>query len=303
MSRLREKEGVESLKTNYAKIDILAPQFYTITSKMGITGSVSSEIKKIASDNKIEIMPLIANEGFNQNVMHKLLISEKAQDDIITGLIYLAKKSNYVGWQFDFENINYKDKDLYSQFVEKTAKILHENGFILSVAAVVRATDYEDTSFFKNWSGAFDYKRIADAVDFVSVMTYDDPDSKGPVASLEFVKSSLEYLKDKIPSNKLSMGIPLYYWGWAADPLAKVRYDGTYQRLSLVKQAFQYVTYFFENLGTSALVYFNKNKAYIIWYDGENGFKAKINIVKESGFRGFSAWVLGIEDPAIWKNL
>lgn len=303
MSNLREKEGIESLKKNADKIDILASQMYRVTSSLTIAGGLSAELKKIISENKIKVMPLIANAGFRQNIMHNLLVSESAQDKIIQGLIYLAEKNNYIGWQFDFENINYKDRDLYSQFVEKTAKELHKNNLILSVAVVVRHADYEDTYFYKNWSGVFDYKRIADAVDFVSVMTYDDQDSKGPPASIPFVKKSLDYLRDKIPPEKLSMGVPLYYWGWTINPLKKVIADGTYQRVINTKAKYFTIEGFNENLGSPWYVYLYNNTVCAVFYENARSFGLKLDIARENNFRGFSAWVLGIEDPGIWTLL
>ena len=76
-------------------------------------------------------MPLITNTGFSQSIIHKLLISPADQDAVAQGLVYIAKKNNYIGWQFDFENISYLDKDLYSAFVEKSANFLHKNVFIV----------------------------------------------------------------------------------------------------------------------------------------------------------------------------
>jgi len=32
----------------------------------------------------------------------------------------------------------------------------------------------------------------------------------------------LHYVKDKIPANKLSLGVPLYYWKWNADTNKRV---------------------------------------------------------------------------------
>ena len=303
MSQLREKEGIKSLEKNADKIDILAPQFYAVSTRLKFVGGLGTQLKEIIGQKKIKVMPLIANTGFRQDVMHNLLLSEKAQNEIINSLIAEAKKEKYIGWQFDFENINYLDKDLYSAFVEKTAQSLHKNGLILSVAAVSRSVDYEDTDFFKNWGGAFDYARIAKAVDFISLMTYDDPNSVGPVASLPFINKVLNYVKDNIPPEKLSLGIPLYYWGWNADSSKKVTTSGTYSRLLGIKSNFRYNFGFDEALGASWLTYFWQNNQYKIWYQDKQSFKNKLDIVNNNNFRGFSSWVLGVEDPDIWNVL
>ena len=308
MSQGKEKEGIISLQKNADKIDILAPQFFSVTAKMKIAGSFDANLKKVIAqaqeNNKnIKVMPLVVNAGFKQSVMHKLLTSPTDQDAVITGLVYIAKKNKYIGWQFDFENISYLDKDLYSSFVEKTAKSLHKNNLILSVAAVTRIVDYEDTDAFKNWGGAFDYARLAKVVDFISLMTYDDPNSTGPVASLPFIKNVLAYVKDKIPADKLSLGIPLYYWGWSADPVKKITASGTFSRLSNIMDNFAYSLNFDELLGAACLTYSYNNQQYNLWYQDDKGFAERLDIVNQNSFRGFSAWVLGVEDPTVWSVL
>jgi spore germination protein YaaH len=303
MSQLKEKDGIESLEKNANKIDILAPQFYAVSTDLKFVGGLDDDLQKAIKDSGVKVMPLIVNAGFKQNVMHDFLVSPDAQDDVIKSLVEEAENQNYIGWQFDFENINYLDKDLYSVFVEKAAKSLHENNLILSIAAVSRSVDYEDTSAFKNWSGAFDYKRLASAVDFISMMTYDDPTSFGPVASLPFINGVLDYVKDKIPPEKLSFGIPLYYWGWSINPVKKIVASGTFDRLSYIKQNFRNISSYDSYLGASLLTYSYQNKQYMIWYQDRQGFENKLSIIKQNNFRGFSAWVLGIEDPEIWNAL
>ncbi len=297
----KEKQGIADIKKNYQKIDILAPQVYIVLPNLTVKNQMTAELYKTIQDYNLKTMPLLANDGFNQKVIHDLLISETAQNNIIDYLVKEGKEKKYIGWQFDFENINYKDKDLFSVFIEKTAKKLHENGMIFSVAAVARITDYENTDHFLNWAGAFDYKRIAEAVDFVSLMTYDDPNSLGPASSIPFINSVLAYVKDKIPAEKLSMGIPLYYWGWTISPYKRIRSGSGYSRLSMIMQSTPYLSGFIPSLGTAWLAYSYKNFVYLLWHENGQSFDLKLNIVKQNNFRGFSAWALGDEDPALWN--
>jgi len=303
MSENREQEGISSLEKNSDKIDIIAPQFYGISADLELTGGIDGKLKKIAKEKNLDVMPLVTNYAFKQDIIHNLLVSEKAQDKVITSLVKEAKAEDYIGWQFDFENISYLDKDLYSVFVEKTVEALHKNDLILSVAAVSRSVDYEDTDFYKNWGGAFDYARIAKAVDFISLMTYDDPDSVGPVASLPFVEKVLAYVKDKIPAEKLSFGIPLYNWGWCEDNSKKITSSGTYDGLLYIKDNYDCEQGYNSYLGAAWLSYFWENKQYKVWYQSKETFKNKLDIIEKNNFRGFSAWVLGVEDPEIWSAL
>jgi spore germination protein YaaH len=302
LNQAGEKKGLESFENNADKIDILAPQFFAVNSKMKIVGSFDANLKKIIAQKKVKVMPLVVNASFKQSIIHNLLLSPNDQDAVIKGLIYIAKKNQYIGWQFDFENISYLDKDLYSVFVENTTAALHKNGLILSVAVVTRTTDYEDTDAFKNWGGAYDYARIAKAVDFISLMTYDDPNSVGPVASIPFINGVLAYVKDKIPPEKLSLGIPLYYWKWNADTNKKIG-AGLFDNVLAIVNNFNHILNFDQNLGVSCLSYSYSQNNYKIWFEDKDSVQAKLNIIKDNNFRGFSAWILGGEDPAIWTIL
>jgi len=297
--------GVASVNQNWEKIDILAPQMHTVSftkNSAKIVGGFGPQLKKTIKDHNLKVMPLVANAGFSQSLMHKLLTSNFEQDRVITGLVYLAKRDKYIGWQFDFENISYLDKDLYSAFVEKTYKSFKKNNLILSVAVISRTTDYEDTKAFKNWGGVYDYKRLSQSADFLSLMAYDDPNSLGPVASIDFANKALDYVKDKVPANKLSLGVPLYYWKWNADTNTKIG-SGLFKNVSAIISGFQHTLDFNENLGVSCLSYAYNNKNYKVWFEDQKSFEVKLNIIKNNNLRGFSAWLIGGEDPAIWNIL
>jgi len=295
-------KGVESLNKNWQKIDILAPQYHVVNADFSISGGFGPKLKKAIKDYNLKVMPLIANANFKQSIMHNLLLSEAGQDKVITYLAKGALTNGYIGWQFDFENIDYRDRNLYSAFVENTYKVFKEKGLILSVVAVARSVDYENTNAFKNWSGVYDYKRLADSTDFISLMVYDDPESKGPVASVDFVNKTLNYVKDKIPGEKLSLGIPLYYWKWNTDTGKKVG-SGLYSNIVRIMSNFRYKLGFDKALGTSWLSYSYGNKNYAIWFEDKNSFESRLEVIKNNNLRGFSAWLLGGEDTAIWSVL
>jgi spore germination protein YaaH len=247
-------------------------------------------------------MPLVVNASFRQSTIHNLLLSPSAQDGVISSLVALAKKDNYIGWQFDFENINYQDKDLFTAFVQKTYPVFQKNNLIFSVAVITRTCEYADTDAFKNWGGVYDYQKIAASSDFVSLMAYDDPNSLGPVASVDFVNQALAYVKDKIPAQKLSLGLPLYCWKWSVADNKKVGV-GSYKNVLSIMENYRYNLGFDLKLGVSWLTYFVKNKQYAVWFEGKQSFETKLDIVKSNNLRGFSAWLLGAEDPAIWTAL
>ncbi len=296
------ESAVSSINKNWDKIDILAPQYFSVNSGFAVSGAFGPKLAKAIKDHQMKVMPLVINADFSQKIMHNLLLSPAGQDKVINYLVKSAKANKFIGWQFDFENISYLDKDLFTAFVQKTSLVFKKNNLTFSVAVVPRTVDFEDSDDFKNWSGAYDYQKIANATDFVSFMTYDNQKSKGPSSSLDYVNATLDYVKGKIPPEKLSLGTPLYFWKWDTDTGKKVSY-GTYQHVASVMANFKYLLNFDPAIGVSSLTYFAGPKNYKIWFENKDSFQAKLNIAKANNFRGFSAWQLGWEDPAIWSIL
>ncbi len=221
---------------------------------------------------------------------------------MISFLIQEAVKYGYVGWQFDFEHMSYRDRDAYSAFTKKAATALHDNNMVISVAVSARINDDVSTDFYKNWSGAFDYAQIASSTDFISIMAYDDPDSTGPSAALPYVRAVLDYLSDKVPQHKISIGIPLYDWKWNTDT-QKGSTGVSYTELQYVKGNYRPFQGFNISYQVPYLVYSDKGYIYIVWYEDADSIRAKLGIMKTYDIRGFSAWVLGVEDPGVWGSI
>jgi spore germination protein YaaH len=294
------KSNVADFVQHAKDIDIIAPQTYEITDSLTASGTVPADLLAAARDNHVKVMPLIANSGFSRSIIHSFLASTTAESSLISYLISEALSKGYIGWQFDLEAISSSDRDALSALTENTATALHKNGLILSVAAVSRTSDATSSSFYTKWSGAYDYARLGAAADFISIMAYDDPDSRGPTAPLSFVLDILNYLKGKIPPNKISLGIPLYYWGWSVSPSTMIRSGGTYTMLEQRRASYPHTEGFSSAYDVPWLKYKIGKKSYIIWFEDDRSFSMKASLVNMYHLRGFSAWVLGSEDPSIW---
>jgi len=305
MSSAYATSSLNDLQTNVSTGDIIAPQMYTVDANLEATGSIPTQIIDIAKTRGIKIMPLITNNSFSQTLIHDLLASTTAQDSVISYLISEAQNEGYIGWQFDFEHMVATDSEPFSTFVEKSATALHSHNLILSVATIMRVNDDASTNFYKNWSGAFDYAQIAKSSDFISIMTYDDPDSVGPTASIIYDENVLKYLYDKVPPDKISLGIPFFYYGWdeTYPPGEIVRYAGAYSRLQYVKLNYEPQEYYSDILGSPYLTYQLDGHQYVSFFDNAKSIQAKLDLVSSRHLRGFSAWVLGMENPDVWNAI
>lgn len=297
--------GFDSYKKNATSIDILAPQVYEVDYDLTVTGP-SKKGKKLLREAKkkgSDIMPLLVNNDFSKVLMSDILINSDAQDKIIDFLIEEAKEEGYIGWQYDFENINHLDRNLYTAFVKKTYERLQDEDLQFSVAVVVRNNDYDPTSTNQDWSSAYDYKKLAAASDFLTLMTYDDYNSNGPTASMGYVENIVNYMLTQAPAEKLSLGIPAYCWQWQDG----VKVGSTTYKLA--EKAYNKANKktrergFDEDLGSEYFKFIRSKTENVIWCDSAESFELKDELITEKGMRGFSVWALGQEDSDVWKYL
>lgn len=301
------KSNVADFIAHAKDIDIIAPQTYEVTYNLNASGTVPTDLYQAAQAAHVKIMPLIANRDFSQNIIHSLLASSTAQATLISFLVSEAQAKGYIGWQLDLEHIASSDRDVFSSFVEKAVTALHSHSLILSIAVVAQApgsaSSNTSSSFYKNWSGAYDYARLGSAADFLSLMAYDDPNSTGPSAPLPFVKSTLENIIASVPPLKISLGIPLFYWGWSISPLKNINSGGTYAMLEDRRVKYPYFEGWNASYEVPWFIYSIAKKSYVIWFEDAQSFSLKVALVSTYHLRGFSAWVLGSEDPAIWSMI
>ncbi len=303
----KNQNGLSSFKKYSSDVDIVAPQIYTVKHDLSINGPSDKKLIRSAKDKDVPIMPLIVNANFDKVLMSTILITPSAQDKIIDFMIKEAKKQKYIGWQFDFENLNHLDRDMYTAFVKKAYAAMQENSLQFSVAVIPRSKPYDVNSKDQDWSSGYDFKEIAKYSDFITLMAYDDPQSIGPVASIPFVKKTLNYMTTLIPKEKISLGIPFYCWRWMEAPgiedqrVGITTFYNANKEYQKAKKKHNGEKVFDKDLGG---MYFAFDKGEIrqkIWCEDEETIAAKMDVIDEYGLRGFSAWALGQEKSTIWN--
>lgn len=295
--------GLQSFRDHASQIDVVAPQSYEVDSSFTLQGAISPAVLQAASAQGVKVMPLVVNSGFRERIMHRLLLSPAAQNKIIKSLVAIARRLGWIGWQFDFEHMRYTDRGRYTAFVRRAARAFHAGGLILSVAVSSRTGDDASTDAYKEWGGVFDYPKLAAAADFLSLMAYDDPNSRGPSASLPYAEQALDYILKQVPAAKISLGVPLYYWSWQIYPSERVRAGGTYARVDYLRRTYPHGEGFDATLGVPWLIYSDGRQWYAVWFENAESFGLKLAAAESRGLRGISAWALGFEDPGIWGVL
>ncbi|MDD5357388.1 MAG: glycosyl hydrolase family 18 protein [Candidatus Pacebacteria bacterium] len=302
------REGKNARASLYGKeldIDVLAPQAYTFKTDGTLTGTMNQTVINYAHNKGIKLMPLVTNPNFSKAGAHSFLDNAAQQDKAIDGLIAEAKTKGYWGWQIDFEQMDLSYRDKFSAFVQKFGDKMKANGLTSSVAVVSKFSenpkDYVKT-LWQDLIGVYDYSALASHTDFLSIMSYDDPDSEGPIARYSWLKRVMDYTLTLVPKEKVSMGLALYYWLWndATGKIVEIGGNGGIQE-ALKKH---YMTSgYSEKEQAPYFKYTSNKKKYTLWYESGRSIQAKLDLMKKYGLAGFSAWAMGLEVPSVKKVL
>ncbi|HYG98264.1 MAG TPA: glycosyl hydrolase family 18 protein [Terriglobales bacterium] len=232
MYMVNRPAAIESFRANAKQISIIAPQSFSMDAEGFVGGEVPAAVLEIARENKVALMPLVVNRGFNQDLMHTVLDTPASRARVIRYLLYYALRDGYIGFQFDYENIKYTYRDRFTVFFKEAAREFHRHGLLLTAAVVGKYSDdrnSESPGGFENWSGVYDYRALAKHADFLSIMAYPQHagfSGPGPLAGVPWVGKIVDFTLSNMPASKISLGVPTYGIRWTAiDPATAKKAD------------------------------------------------------------------------------
>jgi spore germination protein YaaH len=307
--------SVKSFSEHADKIDTLVPAWYSVDGNGLVWGGPNPEVMRIAAAHHVPVMPIVA--AMVQIDLHKLFTTPAARSAFLGSLLRECKRYGYSGFQIDFENVNWTDRDLLSSLVAETASALHKETLELTIATVPNAPGFPGKSnyshwLYANWRGAYDLKALAQSADLICLMTYDQNTrwtEPGPVAGYAWTVQNLEYALQFIPKEKFSLGIPLYGYHWfAGDPGKDEKPNPTAEYIGQ-QEVDQYLAAYHPHLEwdmadrTAWFYFYRDDSREWVFYTDKRGFQERLALVRERGLEGFCSWVLGSEDPEIWSLL
>ena len=169
------RRGADEFRQRASSIDVISPQVYSVDSLGNVRGGVPQRLLEEARETGTRLMPLIMNPGFNQEIIHALLDNVEAQQKTIDFMVEEGLEHGFWGWQFDYEKVDRHYKDRFTAYFQRAAEALHSNGMTASVAVVPTNDQAAERGFSRymqdNWRGNFDMVALAEAGDFISLMT------------------------------------------------------------------------------------------------------------------------------------
>jgi spore germination protein YaaH len=313
-------DAIRSFLAHSGKVDLLVPTWYQVNADGLVTGAPNPTVLDAAHRGNVPVMPILAL--FGKKTFHDLASSTEAQDRMNDAMLRECHLHGYTGFQLDFENLLWTDRDGLNALVKRSAEALHKAGMQLTIATVPNAPGYPGTGGFAkwiytDWRGAYDLAELAKSVDLICLMTYDQHTRwtmPGPVAGWQWTMDNLEYALKFVPKEKLSLGIPLYGYHWFTGapttdktsgdekPNPSADYISTPDALQLAAAYQGKVEWDAEDHNAYFYFYRDQMREWIYFTDLRT-FRERYQLAQERGLEGFCSWVLGSEDPEIWTFL
>ncbi len=313
------EDAWESLVANIARIDVVAPSAYFVDEDGVVWGDLDRRVIELARAHDVQVIPLLVNRGFDQDELHTLLVDEAARARIGASLAELCRRNDYDGIQIDFENLSIHDRDVFTQFYREMRAALTPAGCGLSVAVVHRPDELAGPRpyhewLFDSWRGGYDLRALGEIGDFISIMSYSQHTRRtppGPQASLPWMEDVVGYFLEHVPANKLSVGIAVGSQHWFTSyeeritPELARSYSAqlSHARALGIVDRYEADVHWSEEHQVSYAFFPVGGTFEWIFLEDARSFRARLDLMRRHGLRGFSVWVLGPEDPAIWEAL
>jgi spore germination protein YaaH len=313
------EDAWESLVTNIDRIDVVAASAYFVEEDGVVWGDVDPRLIELTREHDVKLIPLLVNRGFDQQKLHTLLNDDAARARVGAALAELCRRHAFHGIQIDFENLSIRDRDAFTRFYQLTAGALRPAGCGISVAVVHRPDELPGPTpyhkwLFDSWRGGYDLQALGEASDFISIMSYSQHTRRtppGPQAGVPWMEDVVEYFLRFVPAEKLSMGIAVssQHWYTSYDERIVPELARSYssqlshnRALALIDRYDADVKWDDEQQVSYAFFPVGGTFEWIFMEDARS-FRARLDLMRRYGLRGFSVWVLGPEDPAIWDAL
>ncbi|PZE20857.1 glycosyl hydrolase [Paenibacillus xerothermodurans] len=285
-------------------LNVVSPTWFHLADGEGnLKNLADPAYVKWAHSQNIQVWGLFSN-GFEPKQTTEALATYDKRMKMIKQLLSFAQLYSLQGINIDFENVNLKDKDNLVQFVREMVPLMHEQGLTVSIDVTPKSTS-------ENWSMFYDRKALAESVDYMMLMAYDEHWASSPiagsVASLPWAEKSLTRIlqEDSVPPSKLILSVPFYTRVWTEERVngktkvssRAVFMDNPQKAIEEKKLTPQYLP----EAGQNYVEYEEGNKRIRIWLEDEVSMKARMDLIKKYDLAGVASWRRGYENPKIWS--
>jgi spore germination protein YaaH len=283
-------------------VNVVSPTWFKLSGNEGNVSNLgSSAYVEWAHKQNYQVWGLFSND-FDPEKTHAVLKDFKTRQKIIRQLLVYSEMYQLDGINIDIENVYEEDGKYVTQFVREATPYFHQAGLTVST----------DITFIAggNYSAFYEREHLAEIVDYLVVMAYDEhwgtSPKAGSVASLPWVEQNLENLLQVVPNDKLVLGVPLYARLWEEKENGEV----SSKALSMEKveewlEANNVTPTYDEISGQNYGEYYDKEtkSTFKIWLEDELSLSKRAKLVTDYNLAGIASWSRYFANETAWVAL
>ena len=285
-----------SLQEHVSQLDVLSPQWLTLTSGAGDIKVDPDPFGKAivhAARKRPAVVPLLINAaggGFNGKLADAMLLDPAARARVIATVTALANKNDWAGVCFDFEDMSPAALAAYPEFLKEARQRLSASGRQTWVTVIF---DDED----------WDPRALAPYVDQVLLMAYDEhfhTGTAGPVAGQGWYEQHFADRTRGLDHNHTIIALGSYGYDWTrgGETAAQTFHEATISaRDSSAEIQFDPVSL------NPYFSYEEDGVKHDVWFLDAVTMFNEMQVTDDWRPRGYALWRLGMEDPGVWSLL
>jgi spore germination protein YaaH len=283
-----------SLRTNAAQLDAVVTGWIALDSLTGeplLPSPYADTIRLPAgTPRRFGLVTSWHGQGFHASSIRALGADRSRLARVAGRIARHAESMRYSGLVLDFETLKAGDVEAYLTVVRVVRDSARARGVrTLSVAIPAEPDEGYPT------------RALADAVDFVLVMLYDqhwaggDP---GPISAPDWVTRNLSRVVSEIGASRVIAALPFYGYHWVkGKPGVGISYETARRNAERDRIVLQRDSVSRTLRGMSA------DGSSSIWVTDATLLAELMRSAERLGVRRFAFWRLGQEDPAVWSRL
>lgn len=288
-------------------VNVVSPTWFELTDAEGtLSNKADAAYVQWAHSRGYQVWGLVTN-GFNPDWTRAILSSYDKREKVISQILHYAYLYELDGINIDFENVYVEEKEKLVQFVREMTPYLHQQGLVVSMDVTIKSSS-------DMWSRFYDRKALAEVVDYIAVMTYDEHWASSPVAgsvaSLPWTENGLRGVLEEVPAEKLLLGVPFYtrLWKEAKQPDGSVKVTSKALYMSGAQRWIQErkLTPKLDEASGQLYVQYQDpadGAVYKMWLEDVSSIQKRMELVKKYNLAGVASWRRGFELPEIWEAM
>ncbi len=283
-------------------LNVVSPTWFHLAETPGeVENRADMRYVNWAHSRGYQVWALFSN-SFDPDRTSVVLRDSDLRDQVISQLLIYADIYKLDGINVDFENVYLEDGPYLTQFIRELTPLLHNQGLTVSIDITVKSSS-------PNWSLFLERDKLAQVVDYVMLMAYDQfpHGSKvaGPVSTIPWTEWAIRKTLEEVPKHKLVLGVPFYTRLWIetyehGQTTVTPRALGMEGIARWLRE--QNVTPGYQ--ADTGLLYAEKkegNVTYKVWLEDAGSMEQRIRLVNKYDLAGVAAWRRGFETPDIWE--